>query len=219
MPRPPRNITAGEIYHIGNRGNDKRVIFREDADYQRFIDLLNLGMEQADITIIGFCLMSTHFHLLLRPGFDDALSTYMHCVTGRYARDLRRRMGTVGLGHVFEKRYWHSHVRGNLHLLTALRYIESNPLPAGLVKRAEDWRWSSLYERNHPEPLLISPSAVDLPSQWNEIVNLAKRDGLCALLRLELQKPRQRTAGQDSPRCLAPVDAIAVPGTDPQPRS
>jgi putative transposase len=172
MPRPPRNVRAGEIYHVVNRGNDCRVIFPQDADYQHFMDLLDRGREHGDVTILGFCGMPTHFHLLLQPETDDALSTYMHWVTGRYAYDRRVNDQTLGQGHVFQRRYWARRMRGEMDFLVALRYVEANALRRGLVDRAQDWMWGSLAERRQESPMLISPCPVALPTEWEAIVNM-----------------------------------------------
>jgi putative transposase len=174
MPRPRRCTPAGEIFHVVNRGNDKRVIFADDQDYQRFADLLDRGRDRAAITIVAFCLMRTHFHLVLRPGSDDAVPTYMHWVTSSYACYVREVTNTVGDGHVFQRRYWAKGMRNHLHLLTVLGYVEGNALEAGAVDRAEDWRWGSLYERCAKSRRLIDPDVVHLPPDWVGCVNLPR---------------------------------------------
>jgi len=183
MPRRPRDIVAGEIYHVINRGNDRRVIFSQDADYEHFLDLLDRGFERADVSILGFCAMPTHFHLLVRPETNDALSTYMHWVTGRYACDLRAKNQTTGNGHVFQRRYWSKEVASESQFLTVLRYIEANALRSELVMRAEDWRWGSLADREGGCPRLICPAPVAIPKEWAALVNLPQEEFRLRLIR------------------------------------
>ena len=190
MPRPLRRILAGEIYHVVNRGNEKRVIFSQDADYKRFLELLRLGREHGDVSILGFCPMPTHFHLLLGPKQNDALSAYMHWVTSRYACDLRCRTGTRGSGHVFQRRFWASPVRDATHFLTVLRYIEGNALRARIVSRAEDWRWGSLVERRDPASRLLNDPPVCLPSDWETWVNLGQDEFVVEMIRRDLRRVR-----------------------------
>jgi putative transposase len=193
MSRRRRYTPAGEIFHVVNRGNDRRVIFAEDHDYQYFLDLLDLGRTRADIRIVGFCLMPTHFHLLLRPGTDDAIPTYMHWVQGCYARHVRESTGTVGNGHVFQRRYWDAGMRDRLHLLTVLGYVEGNALAAGIVRQAENWRWGSLHERCRGSGRLLDLDVVSLPLDWVGCVNLPRSRAFQALVRglLWYSRPRR----------------------------
>jgi putative transposase len=192
MPRPRRYTPAGEIFHVVNRGNDKRVIFANDANFQRFLDFMDECRADADVAIVGYCLMRTHFHLMLCPGSDKALPAYMHRLTSRYARYLRKTTATEGHGHIFKERYWAEGMRDFLHLLTVLAYVEGNALQAGLVTRAEDWRWGSLRERRARSPELIDPTLVALPSDWSACVNLSRSDRFRALAQRLLWFPRPR---------------------------
>src|SRR5262245_47564053 len=115
MSRRNRLTVAGTAYHVVNRGNDRRVIFREDADYERFLHLLAAGTERFGVELFGYCAMPNHFHAVARPTTDDALSAYMQWVTGCYACDLRTRTKTVGHGHVFQRRFWSAHLHDDLH--------------------------------------------------------------------------------------------------------
>lgn len=189
MPRRPRSIIAGEIYHVVNRGNDKRVIFPQTADYEGFVDLLDRGRSRADIDIFGYCLMPTHFHAVLKPRTDAALSAYMHWVCGCYACDLRANTQTIGHGHVFQRRYWSCPVQDERHFISLLRYVEANPKRAGLVQRAEEWAWNSLAARQSNAPRLLSPLPIELPSGWTELVNLKQNDVLLARIRREVCPP------------------------------
>jgi len=196
MARPLRRIIPGEIYHVVNRGNDKRVIFREEADYEHFMSLLIRGRERAEVTIHGFSLLSTHFHLLAQPMSRDALSAFMHWVTGCYACDLRKNTATVGFGHVFQRRFFSAPVEDHLGWLTVLGYIEANAREAGVVRRAEEWKWCSLFDRCNPRSGLADYDALRLPANWVEMVNLPWTDFLSALVQHDLSERRKRRMGQ-----------------------
>jgi putative transposase len=190
MPRPPRNIVPGSIYHVCNRGNDARVIFGQDADYADFMTLLRRGRERADVDILGFALMPTHFHCIAQPKSELALSAYMHWVTGCYARDLRARTQTSGLGHVFQRRYWCCKIRDERYFFNALRYVEANPIRKKLVERAEKWPWSSLSNRAGDSPI-VSALPMAIPAEWVDLVNRAQDEQTLAELRRDLSPPRQ----------------------------
>ena len=190
MPRKRRVVVAGALYHVVNRGNDKRVIFPEVAYYDRFIGLLRAGRGHARVAIIGYCLMPNHFHLVLRPEAEDALSAYMQWVTGSYACDLRRRTRTRGFGHVFQRRFWGAPVFDETGFFAVLRYVEGNAVRARLVSRAEHWKWTSLQDRLGPSPRLIDPCPLALPTDWSDWVNLGQDEFALEMIRQDLRKMR-----------------------------
>ena len=89
MPRSGRCSWAGAIFHVVNRGVERRRVYLDEADYERFLVLLQLGKDCADIKVYGFCLMPNHFHIVLEPQAEGAMSRYLPWVTGRYAADVR----------------------------------------------------------------------------------------------------------------------------------
>ena len=190
MPRKLRIVVAGAVYHVVNRGNDKRVVFPEVAYYDQFVELLREGRDYAPVTIIGYCLMPNHFHLMLRPETEDALSAYMHWVAGSYACDFRRRTHTRGFGHVFQRRFWGAPVCDETGFLAVLRYVEANALRARLVTRAQNWNWTSLNDRQRTSPLIIDPSPVSLPADWTDWVNLGQEEFVLEMIRQDLRKMR-----------------------------
>lgn len=171
MSRKRRLVNPGDILHIVNRGNDKRVIFPESVDYAAFLVILREARERFEVQLFGYCLMPNHFHLVVRVENLDAVSAYMLFVQREHACDLRARARTRGLGHVFQRRYWSKVVEGDGHLLTVMRYVEANPLRAGLVERAAAWEWSSLWDRTTGERDLLHQSPSALPEGWELIVN------------------------------------------------
>jgi putative transposase len=175
MPKRPRFIAPNSIQHIVNRGNDKKIIFPEPVDYGSFLALLREARERFAIELYGYCLIPNHFHLVLStPGLDE-LSAYMQFIEGSHACDLRACGGTRGQGHVFQRRYWNKWIEGDGHLLTVMRYVEANPVRAGLVECAADWEWSSLWERVRGDRDLLHPCPICLPDDWPTIVSLPQQ--------------------------------------------
>jgi len=170
MPRPSRVAPGGMVYHVLNRANDRRTIFHSPTDYETFYDFLLAASKRTPMRVCGYCLMPNHWHLVLWPHADGAVSEYLHWVTTRHAVHCRARENASRHGHVYQGRFKSFPVETGLYYYNVLRYVEANPIRAGLVERAEDWRWSSLYERSHGQRL-IAPGPLDLPACWLEIVN------------------------------------------------
>ena len=140
MPRPLRPIDDGLIYHAIGRGNNRQKVFGQPADFQAFLQALADLKARKPFVLYGYCLMSNHFHLLLRPketSISRIVQSLLISHTQRYHR--RHRSG----GHVWQGRFKSPVIQNDEHLLTVLRYIEANPLRARLVSRAEDYPWSS----------------------------------------------------------------------------
>lgn len=175
MPRPRRTTPAGTIFHIVNRGNERRRLFFEDADYEAFVRLLRECKRRYPVSIYAHQLMPNHFHLILEPREDRAVSAALHWLQTRSSRYLRAVTRTTGDGHVFQRRFWCRPVCGAYEYLVVAKYVEANALRAGLVRRAENWRWGSLWERVSGDRQVIDPTPVTLPLDWVQIVNLRAR--------------------------------------------
>jgi putative transposase len=173
MPRIARIAPGGIIQHVLNRGNGRMKLFHKPADYAAFVNLLAAAAERIpDMRLLGYCLMPNHWHLVLWPRKDGQISAYMRWLSNTHVRRWHQHWHSVGQGHIYQGRFKSFPVQDDLHLLTLLRYVESNPLRAGLVKRAENWRWSSLSAKKSPngKPLL-TPWPVDQPGDWIATVN------------------------------------------------
>ena len=171
MPRQRRHVTTGFPFHVTNRGVERRTLFRNDADYRAFLSLLELGKGRFAVSLFGLCLMPNHFHLVIRPDEQGALSAYLHWVQGCYSRNLRTYTHTCGQGHVFQQRFWSDPIQDSAHFLNVLRYVESNPVAAKLVEHAELWPWSSLALRKPRGERLLDSLPLPLPSNWSDYVN------------------------------------------------
>jgi REP element-mobilizing transposase RayT len=140
MPRPLRVQAAGATYHITARGNRRGAIFRDDIDRSTFLGILASTVRCCDWSCLAYCLMTTHYHLLLTISEAD-IATGMQFINGTYGRRFNRRHQL--LGHVFQGRYHSALVKREAHLLELYRYIALNPVRAGACTRPEDWKWSS----------------------------------------------------------------------------
>jgi putative transposase len=201
MPRKPRFRAAGIPYHVVNRGNDRKVIFRDHFDNTAFMELLAAGARRVPVRVFGYCAMRNHFHLLIQPETDNALSAYMEWVTGRYACTFRQQTETLGHGHVFQRRFWSAPVQGIERFILTLRYIEANPPRAQLVAGAEEWEWSSLTDRAGRQRGILAPLPLALPDRWVEHVNTPlSLEALCEIRKEISRKPgRPRRSEPSAP--------------------
>src|SRR3990172_12503568 len=140
MPRPLRPVEDGLIYHVINRGNNRQPVFRKKADFEAFLTTLVELKGRRPFLLYGYCLLSNHFHLLIRPtgaSISRIMQSLLVSHTQRYHRHYQSG------GHVWQGRFKSPVIQNDEHLLAVLRYIEANPLRAKLVRRAEQYRWSS----------------------------------------------------------------------------
>jgi putative transposase len=140
MPRAARIIVPDVPHHITQRGNRQLPIFFSDADRRRYVDMLAEGCTAHAVRCLAWCLMDNHVHLILVPPAADALRAVLSSTHTRYAQRVNHIQGLTG--HLFQGRYA-SYAMDDGHLMAAVRYVENNPVKAGLVADADDWRWSS----------------------------------------------------------------------------
>lgn len=140
MPRPPRLDAAGTVVHVIARGNERRPLFRVDADRERYLDLLAEACSRHGARVLAYCLMPNHVHLALQTG-EVPLSRVVHDVHARYARYFNRRYDRSG--HLFQGRFQGLVIERDAYLLEVVRYIHRNPVKARLATRPGDFAWSS----------------------------------------------------------------------------
>lgn len=141
MPRKPRELLDGAYYHILTRGNDKKVIFRQPEDYSVFLDILKKYLECYQISIMHFCLMPNHIHLLVQATRAADLPRLMQGLLQTYGSYFRKTYAATGF--VFQNRYKSLPIQKESYLLECARYIERNPLRAGLTDNLIEYPWSS----------------------------------------------------------------------------
>jgi putative transposase len=140
MARPMRIEFAGALYHITARGNEKRDIFNDEKDFNKFIEILKKYVERFGVKIYCYVLMNNHYHLMVEtPGAN--LTAFMHNVQSYYTNYFNKRHKRIG--HLFQGRYKALIVDKDSYLMELSRYIHLNPVRAGLVARPERWKWSS----------------------------------------------------------------------------
>jgi putative transposase len=141
MPRRARFCPAGYPAHLIQRGNNRQAIFTCDDDLAAYAHWLAEGAERFEVAIHGWVFMTNHVHLLATPSHDTSLSRLMQYLGRLYVRHFNyayTRSGTL-----FEGRFKSCVVQQSPYLLSCLRYIELNPVRAGMVKDPGDYRWSS----------------------------------------------------------------------------
>ena len=140
MGRPPRNYHPDGIYHLTTHGIDDRVIFRDDFDRQDFCIRFRRVVTREGWNVHAGCLMDTHYHLLIEPKLGS-IPDGMKVLNGGYSRAFNRRHGRRGA--LFERRYDDRTIRDELHYQATVRYIEENPVAAGMVESLEEWIWTT----------------------------------------------------------------------------
>lgn len=171
MPRSPRITPAGYVYHVLNRGVERRTLFSQDADYEAFREILAEGVARFLVRLITYVVMPNHWHLVLWPKINDELSAFMHWVTGVHSVNVRLRTRTKGVGHVYQDRYKSFPVQEPRHYWKLLHYVDANPIRAGLVPAAEEWRWSRLGDLGHVDDPICADGPWPAPANWIDIVN------------------------------------------------
>jgi len=174
MARKARIAPGGMIYHVLNRAAGRFKFLKSQKDFAAFEKLLIEAHHRFPIRIYSYCLMGTHWHFVVLPESDGDLSAFFRWLTHTHAMRWRVAHRTVGYGHLYQDRFKSFPVEEDKHLLDVCRYVERNALTAGLVKRAELWRWGSLWARQNGSDELraiLAAWPVDRPTDWVELVN------------------------------------------------
>jgi len=186
MPRTARCAVGGLVYHVLNRGSGRLQVFRKPGDFLAFVDLMIEAKEHAQIEVFGYCVMSNHWHMVVRPRRDRDLAGYFSWLTNTHVKRYRAHYRRTS-GHLYQGRYKSFAVEEDGYLLTLLRYVEANPLRAKLVARAEDWAWSSLSPQAVRDGLVevVRPKLAPWPrdAKWHEAVNAPLEAARLDLLR------------------------------------
>lgn len=166
-------IDIGEyVYHVINRANARLPIFYKEKDYLLFEEILREGVKKYDMRIIAFCLMPNHFHLVLFPKKEGDIQKFMQWVTLTHTQRWHVENKTTGTGHLYQGRYKSFIIQKDNHMLSVIRYVERNALRANLVKRAEHWRFSSLYWKyNNRENSFLSEWPITEPNNYLDFIN------------------------------------------------
>ena len=140
MARLARIVVPGVAHHVVQRGNRRQDTFFDERDYSVYRGLIADSCREQGVSCLAWCLMPNHVHLILRPATGDGLRAVLAESHRRYSRRINAARGWTG--YLWQGRFA-SYPMDDAHLMVAVRYVELNPVKAGLARRAEDWRWSS----------------------------------------------------------------------------
>jgi putative transposase len=140
MARLSRIVIPQVAHHVTQRGNRKLPVFFNDEDRLAYLKLVANACSANGARCLAWCLMDNHVHLILVPQAEDGLRSTLAEAHRRYTRRINFREGWRG--HLFQARFA-SYPMDDAHMMAAVRYVENNPVAAGMAARAGDWPWSS----------------------------------------------------------------------------
>jgi putative transposase len=172
MPRTKRISPTGFVQHVLNRGDHRETLFHKPGDFLAFLRVVTDTTVRLRMRILAYCIMRNHFHLLLWPYHGDDLPPFMQLLMNTHIRRYLGHYPPSSPGHIYQARYTNCLVEPGSSVLAVARYIEANALAAGLVRRAEDYPWSSAspYAEDVDRPCL-SDWPVAKPGAWSTLLN------------------------------------------------
>jgi len=195
MARLARVVVPGLPHHIIHRGNRRQNVFFSDGDKVKYLDILNLHAKLFELEIWAYCLMDNHVHLIVVPNDEESLSEIIGETHKSYTRMINFR--EKWRGSLWEGRF-KSMVMDEPYLYMAVRYVERNPVRAKMVKKAEDYQWSSAQFRVKKEKnkLLSDFFLVNDIGDWSKY--LADEESEQQLTRFRYQSSSGRPLGDES---------------------
>jgi REP-associated tyrosine transposase len=195
MPRRARSIEGGLIYHVLNRANGRTRLFRKPGDFASFEKTLTDAYQRFPLRILAYTLMPNHWHFVVWPEADEArqVSEFFRWMTMTHTQRWHAHHATSGSGHLYQGRFKSFPVASDDHLWAVLRYVERNPLRAGLVERAEAWRWGSLWRRtfgDDDQKALLCAPPIPWPARWTVFVNRPETEAELEALRSSARRGR-----------------------------
>lgn len=172
MPRHRRISPDGFVQHVVNRGDHRETIFHKPGDFNAFLIAVAETAYRVSMRILAYCIMRNHFHLLVWPQHGDELPVFMERLMNTHIGRYRLHYPPAAPGHIYQGRYRNSIVETGGDVIAVARYVEANALAAGLVRRAEHYRWSSAsphaVDANRP---VLSDWPIPKPANWLDILN------------------------------------------------
>ncbi len=153
MPRIQRRTSPSNIYHVIIRGNEKKNIFFDDEDRGKFIHILKMKKSDNNFELYAYCLMDNHVHLIINER-SSSIARIMKCINISYAIYFNKKYDRIG--HLFQDRFRSEIIDGDRYLLAVIRYVHNNPIKANMVRKLNEYKWSS----------------------YNSYINAVSRDGL-----------------------------------------
>ncbi len=184
MARRLRCADAGYVYHVLNRAVGRATLFDKPADYAAFEKVVCQAWERSGMRLVSYVAMPNHWHLVVWPRDPGELSTWAQWLTVTHVRRWHAHHRSAGTGPIYQGRFKSFPVQEDDHYYTVCRYVERNPLRSALVRRAERWRWSSLWHRVQGTRVpWLSDGPLPVPGHWTEYVNGAETDAELVALR------------------------------------
>jgi putative transposase len=167
------------------------TIFRHPADYDAFERVLYEAVERTEMRLLAYCLMPNHWHLVVWPQEDGQLSRFMGWLTLTHTQRWHAHRRSIGSGHLYQGRFKSFPIQQDEHFYTVARYVERNALRAGLVQRAEDWRWCSLHRwlrGSADDKHLLATWPLPRKASWVDHVNAPQTEAGVDSLRRSLAR-------------------------------
>ena len=181
------------VYHVLNRSVAGLPLFRKEADYEAFERIMIEAQGRHPTRLLAWCIMRSHWHFVVWPEKDGELTAYFRWLAHTHAMRWHVAHGTVGRGHLYQGRFKCFPVEEEEHFFSVCRYVERNALTAKAVRRAEDWRWGSLWARRHGDQQLkaiLSEWPLPRPADWVKLVNQAMTEKEAEAIRICIARNR-----------------------------
>ncbi len=190
MPRLARSVFPAIPHHVTQRGNRGEDVFFEDQDRLVYLEWIGEYCKKWAVEVLAYCLMTNHIHLILKPSTKEGLQRVLKPVHMRYAQRVNKAKGWKG--HLWQGRFFSSPL-DDVYTWSAIRYVERNPVRAGLVERAEDYPWSSAAAHcgRVNNPMLVPFPALEraVPrSEWSSWLVLPEDNRVVDVLRRNVEK-------------------------------
>ncbi len=179
MGRPRRAAEGGYVYHVLNRANARMTIFADDGDFEAFENVLAQAVERTRMRLLAYCLMPNHWHLVVWPRKQGELSRFVGWLTLTHTQRWHAHRQSIGSGHVYQGRFKSFPTQTDEHFFAVARYVERNALRAGLVRRAERWRWGSLHRwlrGTAEDKALLARWPLPRKANWVDYVNASQTE-------------------------------------------
>jgi REP-associated tyrosine transposase len=191
MPRSKRICPGGMIFHCLNRSVARLTLFEKDADYEAFERVIEEAHQRVPLRILDYTIMPNHWHFVVWPETDSDVSEFLQWLTVTHTMRWHAHYHTSGTGHLYQGRFKSFPVQDDEHLLSVLRYVERNPVRANLVRRVQDWRWSSAWRRHRgtrKSQQVLSAWPRRRPAHWLDYVNTHQTEAELQALRRSVQR-------------------------------
>jgi len=190
MPRLARSVFADIPHHITQRGNRREDVFFTDDDRLIYLEWLKYYCNKYDVAVLAYCLMTNHVHLVLTPHTEMGLQQVLKPLHMRYSQHINKIKGWKG--HLWQGRFFSSPLDDD-YTWSTIRYVERNPVQAGMIQKAEDYRWSSAAAHcglQDDKLLAPLPSSLKCINQedWSDWLALPENQAIVDIIQRNIEK-------------------------------